>query len=74
MFVETAYYVEGRPMSGIICGSCGAELTVQETERDTCGICSWRISTALEAKAQEEAAVAAVDPDQLPWPEEALLW
>jgi len=72
MLVETAYYVEGRPMSGVICGNCGAELTVQEAERDACGICGWRISAAREAELQ--AQIVASDPEQMPWPEDALLW
>jgi hypothetical protein len=72
MFVETAYYVEGRPMSGVVCANCGAELTVQEAERDACGICGWRISIAREAEAR--AQMVASDPEQMPWPAEALLW
>jgi DNA-directed RNA polymerase subunit RPC12/RpoP len=71
-FVETAYYVEGRPMSGVVCGGCGAELTVQEAEKDACGVCGWRISVAREEEAR--AYTIANDPDLKPWPPEALLW
>jgi len=72
MLVETAYYVEGRPMSGVICGSCGAEMTVQESERDSCGVCGWRVTAAQEEAVRAEAVAS--DPDAQPWPADALLW
>jgi hypothetical protein len=74
MFIETAYYVEGRAMSGTICGGCGAEMTVPEAERDACGICGWRISQAQHAQMEAVVAAINIDPEQKPWPEEALLW